>query len=275
MATPEYFRTLGMRILRGRVFSRSDTPESQPVLIVNEALARQVWPGEDAIGKRLVVDYSTTGTYPYEVVGVVGDIRFHGLRNEPRAEIYLPHAQRSYLIMNMAVRTAGEPRALIPEVHRVLRELDPGKPAHSVTPLEDLLARTLARDRFAMLLLGGLAATALFLATLGIYGTLAQRAEQRVREFGIRMALGAARGDIVELIAGQGLRLTLAGVAVGLLGAAWLTRLLETMLFSVGPSDPLTFAAVVGLLGAAALVACALPALRASRTDPAIALRHE
>ncbi len=275
MATPEYFRTLGMRILRGRAFSPSDTPESQPVVMVNETLARQVWPGEDAVGKRLVVDYSTAGTYPYEVVGVVGDIRFHGLRSEPRPEIYLPHAQRSYLILNMAVRTADEPRALIPGVHRVLRELDPGKPAHSVTPLEELLARTVARDRFAMLLLGGFAATALLLATLGIYGTLAQRAEQRVREFGIRMALGARRGDIVGLMAGQGLRLTLTGVAVGLLGAAWLTRLLEGMLFGVRPSDPLTFAAVVLLLGAAALVACALPALRAGRTDPAIALRHQ
>ncbi len=126
-----------------------------------------------------------------------------------------------------------------------------------------------------MLLLGGFAATALLLATLGIYGTLAQRAEQRVREFGIRMALGARRGDIVGLMAGQGLRLTLTGVAVGLLGAAWLTRLLEGMLFGVRPSDPLTFAAVVLLLGAAALVACALPALRAGRTDPVIALRHQ
>jgi len=275
MATTGYFRTLGMRILRGRGFSSADTPESQKVIVVNETLARQIWPGEDAVGKRLAVDYSTAGAHSFEVVGVVGDIRFYGFRSEPRAEMYVPHAQRSYLIMNMAVRTASDARAMIPEVRRVLRELDPEKPAHSVTPLEDLLARTLARDRFAMLLLGGFAATALLLAMLGIYGTLAQRAEQRVREFGIRMALGARRGDIVAMMAGQGLRWTLAGVAAGLLGAAWLTRLLKGMLFGVAPSDPVAFAAAVALLAAAALLACALPALRAARTDPAIALRHD
>jgi len=157
----------------------------------------------------------------------------------------------------------------------VLRELDPQKPAHSIAPLEDLLANTVARDRFSMLLLGGFAGTALLLAALGIYGVLAQRAEQRVREFGIRMALGARRADIVGLMTGQGMRLVMAGAMAGLLGAWWLTRFLEGMLFGVRATDPLTFAVAVSLLSVAALAACVLPAWRASRIDPAIALRHE
>ncbi|HEX9761223.1 MAG TPA: ABC transporter permease [Candidatus Acidoferrales bacterium] len=275
MATAGYLETMGMRVVRGRAFTIADTPDSVRVVMVNEALARRLWPGEDAVGQRLVVDYSTAGTYPYEVVGVVGDVRFYGFRSEPREEIYLSHAQRSYLILNVAVRTAGDPQAMIPEVRRILRTLDPEKPAQSILLLEDLLGRTVARDRLAMLLLGGFASTALLLAMLGIYGVMAQRAGQRVHEFGIRMALGAERTHIVRLVAAQGLRLTLAGLAAGLMGAVWLTGLVEGMLFGVRPSDPMTFAVVIVVLVAAALTACALPALRAGRTDPAVALRDE
>ena len=132
MATPGYFDTLGMRVVRGRPFDDRDGPDAARAVIVNESLARRTWPGEDPVGKRIVIDYSISGTYPYEVVGVVNDIRFYGLRSRPRPEIYLPHAQRSYLIMNFAVRTAGNPEALAPTIRRAVLEVDPDQPAHAV-----------------------------------------------------------------------------------------------------------------------------------------------
>ena len=275
MATPGYFDTLGMSLVRGRRFTEQDGPDSARVVIVNESLARRTWPGEDPIGRRLVVDYSTSGTYPYEVVGVVNDIRFYGLRSKPRPELYLPHAQRSYLIMNMAVRTEVDPAGLIPQVRRAVLQVDPDQPAHSIVPLRDLVGDSVERDRFSMWLLGGFAGTAVLLAVMGIYGLMSYLVHQRTPEFGIRMALGAQRGDIFRMVVRHGGWMALVGLAAGLAASLVLTRLLSNLLFGVSPLDPLTLGVVLALLLLVALVACVLPARRATRVDVATALRYE
>jgi putative ABC transport system permease protein len=186
MVTTKYFRTLGMQIVEGRGFDERDAPQGARAVILSQSLARRLWPEGGAVGRRLVVDYSTSGTYPYDVVGVVNDVRFGGPRTEPRHEIYLPHAQRPYLVMNVAVRTSADPRYLAPAVREVLRELDPRKPAHGIHRLDDLLGATYSRDRHAMLVLSAFAAVALLLSLLGIHGILSHRVRERTREIGIR-----------------------------------------------------------------------------------------
>ena len=190
------------------------------------------------MGRRLVVDYSTSGTYPYEVVGVVNDVRFGGPRSEPRPEIYIPHAQRPYLVMNIALRSASDPGALAPAVRQVLQELDAQKPAHGVHTLDDLLGATYARDRQAMLALLVFAAAAAFLSLLGVHGVLLHRVRERTREIGIRMAIGAGQGKVLSWVAAHGLRLTFVGVGLGLVLAAASSHVLEALLFGVSATDP-------------------------------------
>jgi predicted permease len=275
MVTTDYFRTMGMRILEGRGFSSLDSPDAPGVVMVNELLARQIWPKGDAIGKELVVDYSTSGTYGYQVIGVVKNVRFHGLRSVPRPEIYFPHAQRSYLVLNVAIRTTVDPRLLIPEVRKVLLQLDPEKPPHNLTALEDLVDATVMRDRYAMMLVTSFAAVAFVLALLGIYGVLAYYVRQRVREIGIRMAIGAKQGQIVRWITGQGIRLLLAGLVIGLIAAAGFARLLASLLYEVSPLDLFSYTAAIFCLCATAILASWLPARRASKINPNLALRYE
>jgi predicted permease len=271
MVTADYVRTLGMKVVEGRGFDGRDSPEGARTVILSESLARRLWP-EGAVGRRLVVDYSTAGTYPYDVVGVVNDVRFGGPRTEPRLEIYLPHAQRPYLVLNVAVRTAGDPRYLAPAVRRVLRELDPGKPAHGLHSLEDLLGATYSRDRHAMLVLSTFAGVAVLLALLGVHGVLAHRVRERTREIGIRMAIGANHAHLLRWVAGHGLRLTLVGVAVGSLLAAASARLVSGLLFGVSPTDPVAALSLVALPLVGLLVSL-LPAWRATRIDAAEVLR--
>jgi predicted permease len=275
IVTPDYLRTLGTPVVRGRGFGFEDTPDSERVTLVNEKLAAQTWPGEDPVGKQLVVDYSTAGTYPYQVVGVVRNVRFYGLRSEPQPEIFFPHAQKPYLVMNIALRTHGDPRPLIPAVRRAVLEVDPAQPPQSVRPLEELVGDTVAQDQIATSLFASFSAVALFLAMLGIYGVMSCQVGQRTNEIGIRIALGAQSGRIFRLVVGQGMTLTLAGLAVGVLCAAAATRLLGKLLFGVTAHDPATFIATAALLSATGLVACWIPARRAVRIDPLAALRHE
>ena len=275
MVTPGYFETLGITLLRGRAFTDDDRPDSPKVVVVSESLAELAWPGDDAVGKRLVIDYSTAGTYPYEVIGVVNDTRFYDLRVHPKPELYLPHAQRSYLIMNMAVRSEGDARALVPELKKAVFAVDPLQPAHSIVPLTDLIDGSIARDRFTMLLMEVFAAVALALALLGVFGVLSYHVAQRTHELGIRGALGASRRELVGMMLGMGLRITFVGTAVGIVLALASTRLLSSVLFGVSPKDPTTFAVVVGALALGALLACYLPARRAASVDPATALRHD
>ncbi len=275
MITPDYFRTLNIPMVRGRGFGAEDTPESQRVIIVNEKLATDVWPGQDPVGKQLVVDYSMAGTYPYQVVGVARDLRFYGLRSEPQPEIFLPHAQRSYLVMNIAVAASGDPRGLVPAVRRATLEVDPAQPPQSIRPLEELVSDTVAQDQFATGLIFAFSAIALFLATLGIYGVMAYRVSLRTNEIGIRIALGARNAQIIRLVVNQGMVLVMVGLVVGVLSAAVATRLLERLLFGVTAHDPLTFIVAAALLATAALLACWIPARRAARIDPMVALKHE
>ena len=274
VVTPGYFPAMKLRIADGRAIDDRDQPASPRAIMVSESLARRVWPGERAVGQQLVVDYSTRGTYPYEVVGVVGDIRFRGPRSEPLAEIYIPHAQAPYLVLNVVIRTSQDPRSIIADVRAALKAVDPQKPAHGLYPLEDLMGATYARDRQAMVTLLVFAAAAIFLAVLSVYGVLSQRVRERSREIGIRMALGADRSRLVGWVASAGLRLVVSGVGAGLVMAWMLAGTLDRLLVGVAPTDPLTAMTVAGVLVAVGLVATLIPSWRATRIDPVTVLRR-
>ncbi len=274
MVTPGYFAAMGMRVSAGRAFDERDQPASSPVLMVNETLARRLWPGQSPVGRQLVADYSTNGTFPYEIVGVLADTRFRGPRSEPGPEIYLPHAQRSYLVMNVVVKAAGDPRLLIPAVRSILHDVDPQKPAHAATALEDLLGATYARDREAMATLIVFAIAATLLALLSVYGVLSQRVRAGAREIGIRMAVGANAAGLAWWVTRAGLRLVLAGVALGVAAALAVSGAMQNLLYGVAATD-LTTTAIVGVaVLAVGLAATLLPAWRATRIDPVAVLRR-
>lgn len=275
IVTPDYFRTLGISVLKGRGFTSQDGPDAPHVVIINQTLARQIWQNTNPIGQKLVVDYSNSGTYPYEIVGVANDIRFHGPRSLPRAEIYFPHAQKPYLVLNIAIRTSEDPRLLIASVREVLRRIDPQKPAHNITPLADLVSATVVRDRYAMTLLTCFAIVSLMLAVLGIYGVLAFFVRQKVQEIGIRLALGARQNQITSWIAKQATRLMIIGVAAGLLVTLLFSRMLAGILYEVSPLDVLSLLAAVFAFALSVIIAISIPAHRASRIDPSVALRYE
>jgi putative ABC transport system permease protein len=272
VVTKNYFRTLGMRIVDGRGFDERDAPQTALVVILSQSLARRLWPGGGAVGRRLVVDYSTAGTYPYDVVGIVNDVRFGGPRSEPRHEIYLSHVQRPYFVMNVAVKSSTDPRTMAPAVREVLRALDPQKPAHGIQTLDELLGATYSRDRHAMLVLSAFAAVSVLLSLLGVHGILSHRVRERRREIAIRMAVGADRAHLLRWIAGQAMKLTLIGVAVGVLLAAASARAVSSLLFGVSAGDPAA-AMAVAALPLVALVVSLHPAWRATRVDAAEVLR--
>ena len=274
MVTPGYFATLGLRVVEGRAIDERDSPDGAKVLMVNETLARRLWPGRSAVGRQLVVDYSSAGTFPYEIVGVVADMRFKGPRSVAGPEVFFPHAQRSYLILNVVVKTSGDPRALGPAVRGVLREVDPQKPAQSLYPMDELLGNTYARDRQTMATLLVFAVAASFLAMLSVYGVLAQRVSERRREIGIRMAMGADTTGLVRWVTGAGLRLIAAGLAGGLAVSWFASRALDGLLFGVQPTDPPTILTVIAALTAIGVMAAAVPSWRATRVDPVTILRR-
>jgi putative ABC transport system permease protein len=274
MATPEYLPTLGIPLLAGRNFTGQDRMETPAVIIVSESFANKVWPGESAVGKQLMLDY-TRGKYAYQVVGVTRDIRYYGLKSQPQAEVFIPHAQNAYLPMNVVVRTTADPAHLVSAVRQVARGLDPAQPVSQVNTMERLIQRSIAPDRFALALLGLLALLALLLAKVGIYGVLSYTVAARTHEIGVRMALGATSRDVLRLALGQGMRLTLMGIAIGFLSAYAITRLMQPLLFGVSATDPLTFIGGALLLVLVAWFACFLPARRATKVDPLVALRRE
>jgi len=274
MATPEYFGTIGIPILAGRNFTAQDRRETPAVIVVSESFARKVWPDGQAIGRQLMLDYNR-GKYAYQVVGITRDIRYYGLKSEPKPEVFIPHAQNAYLPMNVIVRTAADPMQMLGAVRQEVRALDPAQPVSRVDTMERLVARWIAPDRFSLWLLGLLAVIALLLAAVGIYGVLSFTVSQRTQEIGVRMALGARKEDVLKLVVGQGLQLVAIGVAIGLAGASALTRLMKTLLFGVSATDPATFVIVALLLAFVTLFACWLPARRAAKVDPITALRQE
>ena len=274
----DYFKAMGIPLRQGRVFDETDRFESAPVVIVNERFANKYFPGENVVGKRIMPGFSAddNGEKMREIVGVVGNVKHLSLKNEDSPEMYLPQTQIPFNIMSIVVRTSvSNPNALTNSVRKELAALDATIPLTSVRVFDEYISRSLARPRFNTLLLSIFAGTALLLTAIGIYGVMAYSVAQRTNEIGIRIALGAGKSSIFRLVVGQAMTLVAISLVLGLVGAFAATRLLNSLLFGVGASDPLTFAAIVLLVSVVAFVAAWLPARRATRVDPIIALRSE
>jgi len=277
--TANYLETLGVPLLQGRFFGRGDNEKSPAVVIINATMAHTFFPNENPLGKRLQLGALPEQEVPtMEIVGVVGDVHF-GLGTDPQAEMYLPYQQADLLLpvfqLSVVMRTAGDPALQTAALRSALAEIDPNQPLVKVRTMEENMATTVAQPRFRTWLIGILAMLALVLAAVGVYGVMSYTVTQRTSEIGVRVALGAQPRDVFRIIVGQGLRLALFGVSVGLVAALVLTRLLQSFLFGISAYDPLTFIGVSVLLTLVAVAASYFPARRATRVDPMIALRYE
>jgi len=274
VATPDYFRTMGISLVRGRGFTDQDKAGATPVVILNETLARKHWPGEDAIGKRIRF-YGPLERAPWlEIVGVVKDVK-HELNIPIEPEYYLPHAQDSWNSMVLVARTSVDPTSLAPALRQHVWAIDKDQPVFDVKTMQEVRSSSVALYSFSSVMLGIFAVVALLLASVGIYGVMAFAVTQRTQEIGIRMALGARTIDVLRLILGSGMSLTAIGVVVGLVGAFAITRLMTSLLFGVSPTDAMTFGLGTAGLLLVALLACYIPARRATKVDPLVALRYE
>jgi putative ABC transport system permease protein len=269
-----YFRTMNVPLKSGRFFSDREMQEKSNVVIVSESLARKYFPQGDALGKRLVIAM-TRRDVPTEIIGVVGDVKFADLTTEPKPTTYWPHPQLAYSGMTFTVRTASDALSLAPSVERAIRTLDKDQPVAEVRTMSQWVSKALAQARFSSTLLAIFANLALALAAIGIYGVMSYAVSQRTSEIGIRLALGATMSDVLMMIVLDGLRLAVVGLTIGVLLALSLSRTIASLLYETTGTDPATFAAVVGVLGAAALLASYLPARRASRIPPVEALRAQ
>jgi predicted permease len=265
----DFFRAMGVR-LRGRDFTLADRDSAPPALIVNEALAKRYWPNEDAIGKSIAF-----GTTPVPIVGVVGDIRQRGLAEPPEPMMYMHALQNFRARMSIVVRTTGAPLSYANVLRQAVWSVDPNQTITSVTPLQSVLGESVARPRLLAWLLALFGLLGLTLGALGIFGVLAYAVTQRRQEIGVRVALGASPASVLGLIVSRGMLLAGAGVALGLLGALFLTRWMQSVLYDIQPTDTLTFVEVVLVLLGASLLASWLPARRALRIDPVTALRYD
>ena len=273
--TPDYFRVLETLLLKGRYFTEADSAEAPGVIIINQAMAKKYWPGEDALGKRINFgDADPQKIKWFTIVGIVGDLRHRGLDEDPRPEFYVPHPQRPFRGMILALRSAQDPRALVSAIRRELQAFDPEQPLANIKTLEQITAESISPRQLSVVLIGVFAAVALVLASVGIYGVMSFLVVQRTHEIGVRMALGAQRSDVLRLVMGHALRLVLVGAAIGLAVALVSSRALQAMLYRVGAFDVPTFAGVTLALAAVALVASYIPAARATRSDPMITLGH-
>jgi predicted permease len=274
VVTPDYFRTLGIPLKAGRVFNDRDTATSPPVIIVSASFVRKMFPDQSPLGQR-IRSWRDENLYR-EIVGVVDDVKYTGLSEREVPLIYVPHTQNSWGAMLVVARARqGDPSALGPGIRRTIGELDPALAVADIRTLRQSADRSIAGQRYAMLLLSVLAATALGLAVLGIYGVTSYVFALRRRELGIRLALGATRANLYALVFRHGLGLTAAGLVIGAAGSAAATRLMKDLLFDTAPTDVVSWAAMVGTIGVAALVACLLPARRAATAAPTSALRAE
>ena len=274
----DYFSTMQIPLRAGRTFNEQELTEERHVVIINQAFADQYLKGVNPLGQKAVIymkSLEESKNTASEIIGVVGDVRQMGLDTPAEPTVYWPHPELVMSEMTVVVRTENDPLTLVSAVRNELQQMDPEQPMAAIATMDQLLSGSLSRSRFTMLVLGVFAALALVLACVGIYGVIAYSVTQRIQEFGIRMALGANRHDVFRLVLGQGTRLTLLGIGLGIVAALIVTRLMATLLYGISATDPLTFVAVALLLALVALAACYIPARRATRVDPIVALRYE
>ena len=282
LISPGYLKAMQIPLLRGRDFGDEDVAGRPASILISESMARRFWPGEDPIGKRLTLTFSPGRVR--EVVGVIGDVKLDGLdQTRPSTALYVPLGQladptdlafRSFP-MTLVARTATSPASMVGAVTNAIHQVDGTMPIRDIFTMDDLVANSLSQSRFNMLLLGAFAGLALLLAAIGIYSVLSYSVRQRVPEIGIRLALGARVTDVLRMVVMEGMRPTLIGVAIGTAAALAMGRVVANLTFQVKPTDPTTFVAVAVVLALIALLACVIPAYRASKVDPVIALRNE
>jgi putative ABC transport system permease protein len=276
IVSPGYFDTMSIPLLRGRQLSEQDTETTPNVVVISETMARRYWPGEDAVGKRIAAGRIRTPEDLIQVVGVVKDVRQFELNAEPKPQMYLSYRQADFFEpRDFVVKTDVDPSSLAATVRKAVWEIDKDQPVSNIRTMEEIVADSIARQRFSMLLLAIFAAVALVLAGVGIYGVMSYSVAQRTREIGIRMALGAQTGAVLKLAVGYGMKLVIAGLVIGLMAAFALTRVMATLLFGVTATDPTTFTLISLLLIAVAALASYIPARRATKVNPIIALRYE
>jgi putative ABC transport system permease protein len=273
--TPGLFETMQVKLVRGRLFENRDAREAPRVVIINETMARSFWPGEDPLGRRMKYGDNQSQDPWKEIVGIVADVRRTGFDDEVRPETFLPHAQRSSGGMTVVIRTDSAPLELAATARAAVRDIDRDQPVFDIKTMDETLGNMMAQRRLNMILFAIFAALALVLASVGIYGIISHSVTQRTHELGVRMALGARAGDVLRLVLRQGMGLSLAGIAIGLVASILLTRVMSSFLYGVSATDPLTFVAIAVVLALVALVASYIPARRATKVDPIVALRYE
>jgi putative ABC transport system permease protein len=273
--SPTYFQTMNARLLAGRTFTYQDSVGTPPVIMVDETLAKLAWPGENAVGKQLQLGPTGQPNNTAEVVGVVEHMRQHDLTRDVLHQIYYPIGQGTPTVMTIVIETGVAPASLSTAVRQTVAEMDPDLPVSKLVPMETYLSEGMAQSRFSLVLMSVLGGIALLLTAVGVFGVISYSVSQRTREFGIRLALGEDPRSTRRSVVSDGMRLVLTSIAIGLAGSLLVTRLMAGLLYHVRPADPLTFAGIALLLTVVALVACYLPARRATRVDPALALRSE
>jgi putative ABC transport system permease protein len=281
MISPAYFSVMKIPVLKGRSFKEQDRPGAPPVAIINQTMVRKFFKGEEPIGKRLLIESIMPGNYelgppiPWEIVGVIGNVKESGLEGEESPEVYVPFSQSPQPGSHLVVRTTGDPLQLAKAIEHEIHSVDKDQPITDIRSMEQVMTESLAWRRFSMDMLGAFASIALTLATVGIYGVISYSVTQRTHEIGIRLALGASPREVSKLIIKRALILTLVGIAIGLTGAFALTRLMSSLLFDISATDPLTFVIISLFITGVALAASYIPAWRATKVDPIVALRAE
>jgi putative ABC transport system permease protein len=277
IVSPDYEKTLGIRVLRGRGFTAADHETAPKVAMVNATVAQRLFPGTDPVGKRFTLGRLGTGDAPkwITIVGVVADTRLYGLANPARLEVYVPYLQLPPNGMVLLLKSAQEPATLVSAVRGIVASIDREQPVSRIATMQEVVNASVSTRRITLVLLGLFSGLALVLAAIGIYGVISYSVAQRAREIGIRMALGAQRGDVLRLVLAQGGKISIAGIAFGIAASLALTRLMDKLLYSVSSVDPPTIAVVAFALALIAMAASYIPARRTLRVDPLIALRHE
>ena len=274
IASPDYFRAMGIPLMKGRLFGEQDGDKTGDVTLINSTMARRYWPDEEPLGKRITLGDPQKGPW-LTIVGIVGDIHQMALESEPYPQMYVPFAQAQRRAMSLVVRTSVDPLTMVPAVRGQIWAIDKDQPLYNVRTLEQIVSESVARPRFNMLLIGIFAVIAIVLAAVGIYSVMSYSVTQRTHEIGIRVALGAQAGEVLGLVIRQGMTVALIGVGLGFAAAILLTRLMSSLLFNVTATDPVVFVAISTILTGVALGACLVPARRAMKVDPMVALRYE